>query len=417
MTPYERQAIEAAASTVRACQSCDSTDLELGISLGYLPACNDFKPIGDMTPTKVYQHDVYFCPRCGLAQLGHVPPQTETFPVSYPYTSSTTRALRDNFRDLYEEHRKIAPLSPGDLVIDIGGNDGNLLSHWPRENVRLNVTPEDMGKRGAEHGVIHHQAYWSAATARDVVNSYGTARLITATNVFSHVPDLHDFLDGVLDALSPGGIFAIEFQSLTDLLRGAYFDNIYTEHARFNSLQSIRHQLSAHDMIVIGARSIPTHGGSIRVYATRKGEERACPLDPATRIFEDGVTLYDFQEFRAKVEKHRRDLRRTIGEIRGLGMRIVGIGAPSRASTLVSYCGLNADDLECVYEVAGSHKLGKWMPGTRIEIREEPTAFGDDQPEVALLLSHHVGHEMVKAWRAKGFKGRFIWPLPTVRVE
>ena len=403
------------------CQSCSSPDLELGISLGMLAACNDLKPIGDATPTKVYPHDLWFCARCGLAQLGYVPPQTETFPSSYPYTSSTTRALRDNFRDLYEEHRKIAPLRTQDLVIDIGGNDGNLLSHWPRENVRLNVTPEDMGKRGAEHGITHHQAYWSAATARDVVNSYGVARLITATNVFSHVPDLHDFLEGVLEALSPGGIFAIEFQSLTDLLRGAYFDNIYGEHARYNSLASIRHQLSAHDLTIIGARSIPTHGGSIRVYAMRESERmRTAGGYPVSRLFNDElheytVTIADFATFRRKVVQHRRDMQRLVGDIRRLGMTIVGIGAPSRAATLIGYDGLSAEDMSCVLETAGSHKLEKYMPGTRIDVREESEDFLR-AADFALLLSHHIGDELRASLRAKGFRGKFIRPLPTVGI-
>ena len=405
------------------CQSCDSPDLGLGISLGYLAPCNLFLTIGDTSShVPTMPHDMYFCPRCGLAQLGHVPPQLETFPASYPYTSSTTRALRDNFRDLYEEHRKIAPLRTQDLVIDIGGNDGNLLSHWPRENVRLNVTPEDMGKRGAEHGITHHQAYWSAATARDVVNSYGVARLITATNVFSHVPDLHDFLEGVLEALSTGGIFAIEFQSLADLLRGAYFDNCYTEHARYNSLTSVRHQLADHNMQVIGARHIPTHGGSIRVYAQRRADVR--PLKPLVGelndrldnpIWEDAVTIADFATFREKVVQHRRDMQRLIGDVRRMGMTIVGIGAPSRAATLIGYDGLDVDDVSCVLETKGSHKIGKYMPATRIPVVEESAELLK-AADFALLLSHHIADELKPALRAKGFAGKFIRPLPTVGI-
>ena len=407
----------------KACRGCDSADLETVLDLGDLPLVNQYNPIGSSLPTPCFPHQIRFCQRCGMAQQSGALSREEVFPVGYPYRSSTTRSLRDNFAQLYEETQRVAQLGPRDLVVDIGGNDGNLLSHFAAHKT-LNVTPEDMGQLGVNLGIDHHQAYWSAATARDVANGHGGARLITATNVFAHVSDPHDFLDGVDELLAPGGMFVSESHYLPDLLRGVQFEACYLEHDRLLSLQSIRHQLAAHDFTVIGARHIPTHGGSIRVYATRKGEERDCPLDPARRIYEDGVTLYDFEEFRGKVVKHRRDLLRLVGEIRGLGMRIVGIGAPSRASTLVSYCGLNADDLECVYEVAGSHKLGRWMPGTRIPIVEEPIHWGDaawgepdGQPEFALLLSHHVGHEMVKAWRAKGFKGKFIWPLPTVRAE
>ena len=408
------------------CQSCDSPDLELGISLGMLAACNDFKPIGDATPTKVYPHDVFFCTRCGLAQLGHVPPQTETFPASYPYTSSTTRALRDNFAELYAEHRKIAPLKPGDLVIDIGGNDGNLLSHFPTECARLNVTPEDMGKRGEERGIRHEQMYWTAKVGKYVAGIHGQAKLITATNVFSHVPDPHDFLAGVLECLAPGGIFVVEFQSLTDLLRGVQFDHVYGEHARYNSLESIRHQLAAHDLTIVGARSIPTHGGSIRVYAMRRADSLGIPLDVhpgsvASRLPNQVheavvVTLADFATFRQKVVQHRRDMQRTIGDIRRMGMTIVGIGAPSRAATLIGYDGITADDMPIVLETHGSHKIGKCMPGTGIGVLEEtPTLLAD--ADFALLLSHHLSAELKPALRAKGFGGRFIVPLPEVRAE
>ena len=407
------------------CQSCDSPDLELGISLGYLPPCNFFLPIGDtVTAVPTTPHEVFFCTRCGLAQLGYVPPQTETFPASYPYTSSTTRALRDNFAGLYAESQKIQPLVPGDLVIDIGGNDGNLLSHFPAECVRLNVTPEDMGKRGVELGIEHYQAYWSPAVARGTVNAYGKARLITATNVFSHVPRLHDFLDGVLECLAPGGIFVIEFQSLTDLLRGVQFDHVYSEHARYNSLTSIRHQLTAHDLTIIGARSIPTHGGSIRVYAMRKGEAfdemhlRTGAKFVESRVYEseEAVTLADFATFREKVVQHRRDMQRLIGDIRRLGMTIVGIGAPSRAATLIGYDGLSVDDVICVLEAPGSHKSGHYMPATKIAVYDESAELLKSA-DFALLLSHHIAPELKPALRAKGFAGKFIVPLPAVRVE
>ncbi len=394
------------------CQSCKA-ETSLVFSAGYLPPCNSYAPIGSAEPVTSYATDLYFCDRCGLAQLGHVPPQTVTFPASYPYLSSTTRILRDNFAQLYEETQRINPLGPDDLVIDIGGNDGNLLSNWVGKHRVLNVTPEDAGALGAKRGVPHFQAYWSRETAAGLPK----AKLITATNVFAHVPDPHDFLDGVDAALAPGGMFVSESHYLPDLLRGVQFDALYGEHARYLSLQSIRRQLAAHGMCILGARAIPTHGGSIRVYAQRTSEvRRGGLLFGDDGVDEDGVTLADFATFRERVAKHRSDLLRLIGDIRRMGMTSAGVGAPSRASTLVSYCGLNADDLACVYEAPGSHKIGKMMPGTAIEIREEPVEFGADQPDFLLLLSWHLP-ELKSELRAKGFRGRFVYPLPSVRVE
>lgn len=403
------------------CQSCRS-ETTLVFSAGNLVPCNEYQPIGSAEPVTSYPTDLYFCKACGLAQLGFVPPQTVTFPRSYPYTSSTTKALRDNFAQLYEETQRINPLGLDDLVIDIGGNDGNLLSNWVGGHRVLNVTPEEIGKDGERIGIDHHQRYWSRLVGQSVTATHGKAKLITATNVFAHVPDPHDFLDGVNEALAPGGMFVSESHYLPGLLAGCQYDTIYGEHARYLSLQSIRHQLEAHGFFVLMARHIPTHGGSIRVYAMREGEgvrKHAQYSVGGTvideRIYEEPpVTLADFATFRARVAKHRHDLRRLLGECRSLGLKVAGLGAPSRASTMVSYCGLSVEDVAEVYEHPESHKCGKWMPGTRIPVVAEPERIDAD---ALIMFNHHIAAEMAEKVRAKGFAGRIVIPLPEVRVE
>lgn len=394
------------------CQSC-SSQTKLVFSAGNLAPCNEYQPIGSAEPVTSYPTDLYFCERCGLAQLGYIPPQSVTFPASYPYTSSTTKALRDNFAQLYEETQRINPLGPDELVIDIGGNDGNLLSNWAGKHRVLNVTPESIGLESVHRGAAWSQSYWTAATARDLVLQFDRAKLITATNVFAHVPDPHDFLDGVDVALAPGGMFVSESHYLPDLLRGVQFDTVYSEHARYLSLQSIRHQLSAHGFTIIGARSIPTHGGSIRVYAMRESEATK-RLHLEGEPLEMPLTLGHFATFREKVTKHRHDLRRLLGECRSLGLKVAGLGAPSRASTMVSYCGLSVEDVAEVYEHPSSHKVGRMMPGTRIPIRAEPERI---EADVLLMFNHHIAAEMTAKVRAKGFTGRIVIPLPEVRVE
>ena len=404
------------------CRGCDSSDLAPVVELGMLPLVNAFEPIGPSVPATLYPHTLVWCARCGLAQQsGRVDAET-LFGKSYPYRSSVTRALRDNFAGLYAEHRKIAPLGPDDLVVDIGGNDGNLLSHFLAHRT-LNVTPEDMGKLGEERGIPHHQAYWGLETAREVVAKHGQAKLITATNVFAHTPSPSDFLEGVTHALAPGGIFVSESHYLPDLLRGVQYETLYLEHDRMLSLQSTRHQLAAHDLTIIGARSIPTHGGSIRVYAMRKSESREIPLNvhPASamtrlpnQIYEDSVTLADFATFRGRVAEHRHDLRQLLAAYWSAGLKVAGLGAPSRASTMVSYCGLSVEDVACVYEHPSSYKVGKWMPGSRIPVVAEPERIDAD---VLLVFNHHIFQDMKAKVLSKGFTGRLLVPLPEVRVE
>jgi hypothetical protein len=131
-------------------------------------------------------------------------------------------------------------------------------------------------------------------------------------------------------------------------------------------------------------------------------------------IYQDSVTLDDFATFRERVAKHRHDLRRVLGECRSLGLKVAGLGAPSRASTMVSYCGLSVEDVACVYEHPESHKCGKWMPGSRIPVVPEPERIDAD---VLVMFNHHIAREMTEKVRAKGFAGRIVIPLPEVRVE
>ena len=404
-------------AVIKACRACGSPNLETVLSLGWLPHANRYLPIGDSsTPLEYQPHDMLWCQACGLAQLGISPPSADVFGEDYPYRSSVTRALRDNFACLYAEVMRIMPLNPDDLVVDIGGNDGNLLSHFAAHR-RLNVTPENVGELSREDGCRWIQDYWGMVAAEKIAGM-GTAKLITATNVFAHISDPGAFVRAVDIALAPGGMFVFEVQYLPDLLRGVQFDHVYTEHQIWWHLAPLRRLLGVNGFTIIGACAISTHGGSIRVYAMRAGEalkpHEVLLHDP---IYQDSVTLDDFATFRERVAKHRHDLRRVLGECRALGLKVAGLGAPSRASTLVSYCGLSADDLDCVYEAPGSHKLGKYMPGARIEIRPEPEVFSDGYPDVLLLLSHHVGHELSEAVKLKGYRGKFIWPLPEVRVE
>lgn len=403
------------------CQNCRSDTL-LVFSAGFLPASNDFRRIDEPArPVTKYPTDLYFCERCGLCQLGYVPPAEETFPASYPYTSSTTRALRENFAQLAEEVGELFALHQDGLVIDIGGNDGNLLSNFVGRCRTLNVTPEDMGARGVERGIPHLQRYWSEDTARMVVAESGRAQLITATNVFAHVPDLHEFLRGVDAALDDGGLFILENHYLPDLLKTLQFDTIYTEHARYLSLTAIRNQVQAHGLDVVFARRINSHGGSIRVYAMRPGADAdglalaAATKFPARRIQEDEVTLGDFAEFGTSVELARVELRACICDIKALGFSVWAVGAPSRATTLVNFYGLNELDIDCILEAPGSAKIGKCLPGTRIPVVDERAH--SNWPAFLLILSHHIAPEMMNAMRNLGFTGQFIIPLPEVRIE
>ena len=394
------------------CQSCSSADLDLVVSLGNLAPCNDFRRIGEPPREQItYPADLLQCAKCELVQLGFVAPQDVVFPSSYPYTSSTTRALRENFTHLAADVRRFEILKPNDLVVDIGGNDGNLLSNLS-DYRRLNVTPEDMGKRGEERGIPHLQRYFDQGAADLIVSTLGKARLVTATNVFAHVPDPHGFVAGVLSLLDENGVFVSEHTYWGDTVAGLQWDTAYHEHQRYYSAASLTTLLAAHGLSVRIAHRIPTHGGSIRVYAARPGHAQWLH-DRGERMVDEGCSLEQVRGFAARVADSRRKLWSLLGSIDG---RVVGIGAPSRAGTLLGYTGIDEHVMPYVCETAGSHKVGHYFPGTRIEVVDEARLY-EEQPECAMLLSWHIADELKAALRAKGFTGKFIVPLPEVRVE
>jgi len=213
--------------------------------------------------------------------------------------------------------------------------------------------------------------------------------------------------------LDEDGIFISESHYLVPLLETLQYDTIYHEHLRYYALQSLQYLLEMHGLEIVHAKRIPTHGGSIRVYAARQGHRPVQPSVADILSMEERALTWDaFMDFRRRVSQSKLDLMAMLKSVRGRGERVYGVGAPSRASTLVNYVGLDDSIVDCVLEIKGSYKIGKMMPGTLIPVLEEAKLF-EDQPEYALLFSWHIADELIPKLKEKGFRGRFIVPLPT----
>ena len=403
---------------VEQCQVCGFTGLEPILFLGYLPPVNKMRPIGSKPCEEAsYPAQMLYCPRCHLVQLGLIVDASILFPPEYPYTSSTTKILRDNFAELYSECRTIIDLKREDLVVDIGSNDGNLLSNFKDGHRVLGVTPEDIGKIAIERGIPTILDYFTKDVVRNMIAEHGKAKIVTATNVFAHIENVNEIVKCVMELLDDKGVFVSESHYLLPLIETLQYDTIYHEHLRYYSLHSLQYLLSSHGLEIIHAKRIPTHGGSVRVYAERKGkypvrDTVAKLLKEEARVVLDKKNLLEFKD---GVVMSKLELYATLLDIKKKGGRIYGISAPSRASTLINYVGIDDGILDCVLEIKGSHKIGKYMPGTLIPVLDE-TVLYKDQPEYALLLSWHIADELAPKIKAKGFKGDFIIPLPKPRI-
>ena len=418
-TKIARAAGSGASVPVECCQICGHAPLETVLSLGYMPPVNQMVPIGEVQRQQSwFPTNLLHCSNCELVQLGLAVDPVIIFPPEYPYTSGMTRILRDNFAELYAEVSSMLELTKNDLAVDIGSNDGTLILNFQKGGHRiLGIEPTDVAKMANARGILTIQRYFSSEVAREVKQNYGTAKVVTAANCFAHIEDVHAIVEGILEMLAPDGVFISESHYLIGLLDNLQYDTVYHEHLRHYTVGSLAHLLGMHGLEVFHARKIPTHGGSIRVYAARKGVR---PVQPSVAEMLESEPTGDamrqrLDAFRHAVMLSKLRLHALIRDVKETGGRICGISAPSRASTLVNYVGLDEAIIDYVCEIEGSLKIGKCMPGTLIPVVEESRMFAD-QPECAIIFSWHIADELAPKLRAKGYKGMLITPLPVPKV-
>ena len=306
----------------------------------------------------------------------------------------------------YQEARTIVDLRPQDLIVDIGSNDGTLLSNFSDGGHRVQgIEPSQVGNLANARNIPTIITFFTPKVAKAVRKQHGPARIVTATNVFAHMENIHAVLDGIIAMLDDKGVFISESHYLVSLVETLQYDAIYHEHLRYYSLASLKHLLDMHGLTIIHAKRIPTHGGSIRVYASKVGAYSVHETVKAILKEEERADLAvdKLQEFKKRVALSKLQLHALLLDIKGQARRIYGIGAPSRAGTLINYLGLDEGIVEYVLEVKDSYKVGKYIPGTLIPVVEESRLY-EDQPEYALLFSWHIADELAPKIRHKGFK-------------
>src|ERR1700754_1167331 len=298
-----RAAGSGASVPVECCQVCGHAPLTNVLSLGYMPPVNQMVAIGAVPRQQPwFPTNLLHCGKCDLVQLGLAVDPTIIFPPEYPYTSGTTKLLRDNFAELYAEASKMLGLTKDDLCIDIGSNDGTLISNFQKGGHRiLGIEPNDVSKIANERGIPTIQRYFGKDVAREVKGKHGAAKVVTAANCFAHIEDVHAIVDGILEMLAPDGVFISESHYLIGLLDTLQYDTVYHEHLRYYSVGSLAHLLSMHGLEVFHARKIPTHGGSIRVYAARKGSQ---PVQPSVKEMLDAEPKGDAMRKRLAAFRH-----------------------------------------------------------------------------------------------------------------
>ena len=401
---------------INSCQFSKKRDLIKVLSLGFLPGVNQMFKINSEKNSEIFfPTNLVYSPSSSLFQIDNIVDKEILFPKSYPYTSSTTKILRDNFSNLYEETNRLFKLKKEDLIVDIGSNDGNLLKRFKGCKV-LGVTPERIGYKAIKDGIPTIISYFNKYSVNKIKRKYGKAKIITATNVFAHIDNIDQLIKNILKLMKSDGVFISESHYFLTLIKTLQYDTIYHEHLRYYTVTSLKKILKKYGIRIIKVKKISTHGGSIRVYATKN---KSYSADKSLKIFlkdeKKNLTKKNLLHFKNKVIKSKIDLLKIIKNIKIRNKNIMAIGAPSRATTLVNYVGINEDMIDCICEIKGSHKIGHYLPGTRIPILDEGIIF-KKKPNYLLLLSWHISKELIKSFRKKGYKGKFIVPLPYPKI-
>ena len=401
------------------CRCCGRRDVELVIDLGDQPHCNRLvRPDMPAGADPAYPLRVGFCRTCTMVQIDHTIPKESMF-SDYPYVSGTTKTLPAHFAETSARIAKMHGVKPGELVVDIGSNDGTWLKQWAPFGTRvLGVeAAENVANIALAAGVPTWNRFFNEESCRDILAEHGPARVITASGVFFHLEELHSVVKGIALLLAKDGVFVVQAIYLGGMVENTAFDQVYHEHLCYYTLKSLSALLEQHGLEVFEANLVNIHGGSIEAHVGRKGMRPVgeSVQKMAAHETERGYGEIDtYRRLAGNVVTLRAKLVALLEEYRAAGKSVWAYGAPAKGATLLNSFGIGPDLVQKAVE-RNPMKVGLAIPGVRIPILEED----GQQPGAYLVLAWNFIDEFLKnpaniAYMAAG--GEFIVPIPKVAV-
>jgi SAM-dependent methyltransferase len=412
-----------AARSTGACISCGARLRHTFVDLGMSPLCESYVPqekLNAMEP--FYPLHVYVCDACFLVQLEEFVSPAEIF-TEYAYFSSYSDSWVDHMRRYADAVTDRFRLGKQSLVVEVASNDGYLLQHFVKKGIPvLGIEPAaNVARVAVEKGVPTLVRFFGVETARALVAEGRRADLLCGANVLAQVPDLNDFVEGLRILLAPTGVCTIEFPHLVRLMADNQFDTIYHEHFSYFSFLAAERVFAAHDLVLFDVEELPTHGGSLRVWA-RHAADASRPVSERARALRQRevdlglLELGTYAGFAEQVRETKRKLLEFLIGAKRAGKKVVGYGAPGKGNTLLNYCGIRGDFLDFTVD-RNPYKQGKFLPGTHVPILP-PERLAEARPDFVLILPWNLTEEIVQTMgpQVRSWGGKFVVPIPQVRV-
>jgi SAM-dependent methyltransferase len=403
------------------CRACGAPLRVSVVDLGLQPLANSYLSAAELERTEPrYPLHPYVCDRCWLMQLENVATPDEIF-SDYAYFSSYSDSWLEHARSFVEQIMDRLALGCQHLVVEVASNDGYLLRNFvEREIPVLGIEPApNVAKYAIASGVPTEVVFFGQQSAERLRSRGVRADLLIGNNVLAHVPDLHDFVSGLATLLAPQGTLTMEFPYVLRLLEEAQFDTIYHEHYSYFSLAVVRDVFARHGLTLFEVEELPTHGGSLRIYAAHADENP--PMDGSVTDLlhrERSAELAEVGTYRrldASAQSVKRGLLGFLEDARRLGHSVVAYGAPAKGNTLLNYCGVTTELVSFTVD-RSPHKQGLYLPGSHLPIRS-PEELLEARPDYVLVLPWNLKEEIVQQMaEVQMWGGRFAVPIPELTV-
>jgi SAM-dependent methyltransferase len=401
---------------------CETPLRRTFVDLGMSPLCESYVPaekLNHMEP--FYPLHAYVCESCFLVQLEEFVSPEDIF-SEYAYFSSYADSWVEHMRRYAEMISDRLRLGKDSLVVEVASNDGYLLQHFVRRGIPvLGIEPAaNVAKIAVDKGVPTLVRFFGEQLARELAGQGKQADLLCGANVLAQVPRLNDFVKGLQILLKPGGVVTIEFPHLMRLMADNQFDTIYHEHFSYFSFLTAERVFAAQGLVLFDVEELPTHGGSLRVYA-RHAADGSRPMTARARELRQreldaGLDrLESYARFGEQVRETKRKLLEFLIAAKRAGKRIAGYGAPGKGNTLLNYCGIRTDFIDFTVD-RSTYKQGRFLPGTHIPIHA-PERIREERPDYVLILPWNVREEIMQQMAyIREWGGKFVVPIPEVRV-